>query len=100
MLCRGEGHGTPWCKAGLGYRPAPGTPLLEMLASLRGARLLQGFRGSAAVDLDALADVVVRIGTAALALAPAALALEVNPLLVDGTRIEALDAVVTWREHS
>ena len=26
--------------------------------------------------------------------------LEVNPLLVDGTRIEALDAVVTWREHS
>ena len=26
--------------------------------------------------------------------------LEVNPLLADGARIEALDAVVTWREHS
>jgi len=25
---------------------------------------------------------------------------EVNALLVDGARIEALDAVVTWREHS
>jgi hypothetical protein len=27
------------------------------------------------------------------------IALEVNPLLVDGTRIEVLDAVVTWKEH-
>jgi hypothetical protein len=24
---------------------------------------------------------------------------EVNPLPVDGTRIEPLDAVVTWKEH-
>ena len=76
--------------------PVDREEVLEMLASLRGARLLQGFRGSAAVDLDALADVVVRIGTAALALAPAALALEVNPLLVDGTRVEALDGLVVW----
>ena len=26
--------------------------------------------------------------------------LEVNPLLVNGARIEALDAVVTWKEAS
>jgi hypothetical protein len=25
--------------------------------------------------------------------------LEVNPLLVDGARIEAPDAIVTWKEH-
>jgi succinyl-CoA synthetase beta subunit len=41
-----------------------------------------------------LADTVVRIGEAALALGPDIAVLEVNPLLVDGDRIEALDALV------
>ena len=35
---------------------------------------------------------------AALALGDDLESLEVNPLLVDGASIEALDAVVTWRE--
>ncbi len=58
--------------------------------------MLRGFRGAAAADLGAIADVVVNIGTAALALAPAAVALEVNPLLVEGARVEALDGLVVW----
>jgi hypothetical protein len=41
-----------------------------------------------------------QIGDLALALAEDLESLEVNPLLVDGTRIEALDAAITWREHS
>ena len=63
-------------------------------------RLLDRLRGRAAADRDALTAVIARIGDLALALGDDLESLEVNPLLVDGTRIEALDAVVTWREHS
>ena len=62
--------------------------------------VLDGVRGAAPADRDALTAVIARIGDLALALADDLESLEVNPLLVDGTRIEALDAVVTWREHS
>ncbi len=34
----------------------------ELILSLRGAHLLTGFRGSSAVDIDSLADIVVRLG--------------------------------------
>jgi len=51
-------------------------------------------------DRDVLTAVIARIGDLALALGDSLESLEVNPLLADGTRIEALDAVVTWREHS
>jgi acetate---CoA ligase (ADP-forming) len=72
----------------------------EMLASLRGHALLQGFRGAPPADLLALADAIVAIGKAALALGPAAVALEVNPLLVCGGRVEALDGLVVAREEN
>lgn len=71
--------------------------VLDMLSRLRGRKLLQGFRNSAATDLDRLADVIVSIGTAALALGPALDSLEVNPLFVRGNEIEALDGLVIWR---
>jgi acyl-CoA synthetase (NDP forming) len=76
--------------------PVEREDVLEMLASLHAARVLQGFRGSAAADPGAIADVVVNIGTAALALDAAAVALEVNPLLADGACVEALDGLVVW----
>jgi hypothetical protein len=41
-----------------------------------------------------VADSVVRIGEAALALGPDIEVLEVNPLLLNGDRVEALDALV------
>ena len=67
-----------------------------MLLSLKGVKLLQGYRGSAVVDLDKLADVIVSIGEAAEALGPNLAALEVNPLWVHGEAVEALDALVVW----
>ncbi len=69
----------------------------DLLGRLRGRKLLEGFRNSAATDLDRLADVIVSIGNAALALGPALDSLEVNPLLVRGNEIEALDGLVIWR---
>ncbi len=68
----------------------------DMLLSLRTAALLKGFRGAPAADLDAVADAVVKIGNAALALGPSLQSLEVNPLSVNGSRVEALDALAVW----
>jgi len=81
-------------------RPLPidAAEVRRMLAELRGARLLHGVRGTQAADLDAVADVIARIGDAAVALGPDLEALEVNPLWVRGSDVEALDALAVWRE--
>src|SRR6202035_4305775 len=56
-----------------------------MLGDLRGQALLTGFRGEAAVDIDALVDVMVRIGGADGLLmrhADTGVALDLNPVIV------------------
>jgi acyl-CoA synthetase (NDP forming) len=70
----------------------------KMLGELRGAALLRGARGQEGVDLQAVSEVIYRVGALALALGPHLDALEINPLLVKGSRIEALDVLVNWRE--
>ena len=77
--------------------PVDAGEVRRMLAELRGARLLEGVRGGRPADLDRLTEVVVAIGDLACRLGDRLESLEVNPLLVDGDRIEALDALVTWR---
>jgi acetate---CoA ligase (ADP-forming) len=67
-----------------------------MLDRLRAAAVLHGTRGSVSADLDALAAVIARLGDVAVALGDDLESLEVNPLLVRGSAVEALDAVVTW----
>jgi acyl-CoA synthetase (NDP forming) len=71
----------------------------DMLRGLRAAPLLAGVRGGPAADLDALAGVIERIGGLALALGDDLESLEVNPLRVAGTEVEALDAVITWTKR-
>jgi succinyl-CoA synthetase beta subunit len=68
----------------------------RLLDQLRGRAVLDGTRGAAPADLDALAAVIARTGDLALALGDDLESLEINPLRVEGTTIEALDAVVTW----
>jgi hypothetical protein len=58
--------------------------------------LLKGARGSRAADLDRLVQTIVSFAQRAERLGPALASLEVNPLRVDGSTIEALDAVVVW----
>jgi hypothetical protein len=70
----------------------------RMLRGLRGARLLSGQRGVPAADLDAVAQVVADIGRAILALGPDLVELDVNPLWVRGSHIEALDALFVWQD--
>ncbi len=72
--------------------------IVTMLNELRGAVLLHGSRGHAPVDLDVLCDVIYRISLLARSLDAHLNALEINPLLADASRIEALDVLVSWKE--
>ncbi len=67
-----------------------------MLAELRAAPLLRGYRGADPVDLTGLTETIVGIGNAALALGEELASLEINPLFVAGDRIEALDALAVF----
>ena len=70
-----------------------------MLAELQGAKLLHGARGSKPADMDALVEVIYRTTELAQALKADLESLEINPLRVDGSQIEALDAVITWQRE-
>jgi acyl-CoA synthetase (NDP forming) len=78
--------------------PVRATDVLDMLGELRGCRILDGYRGGTRCDRQAIAEVVAAIGDAAMALGPDLAALEINPLLVDGSRVEALDALVLFQD--
>ncbi|MGI5242205.1 acetate--CoA ligase family protein [Dactylosporangium sp. CA-139066] len=80
-------------------RPLPVTAddVHTMLAGLKGAALLDGPRGTAPVDHDALARAVASVAAAAQAWGDRWESIEVNPLRVDGSLVEALDALVQWR---
>jgi acyl-CoA synthetase (NDP forming) len=67
---------------------------LEMIRSLRGLPLLEGARGQKAVDFEALATALVRVA-ALLAEHPEIVELDLNPVLVGGSR--ATCAVVDAR---
>ena len=82
----------------LSVLPASRAQILRSLRSLRGARLFDGPRGTEKADLDAVADVIASVAALARRLGGRLEALEINPLLVRGSQVEALDALITWRQ--
>jgi len=66
---------------------------LEMLASLRGARLLDGVRGQPTVKRGAVAQAIVTLGAAMLA-NPAWLEVDLNPLIAGPGGAVAVDALI------
>jgi succinyl-CoA synthetase beta subunit len=67
---------------------------LELVGGLRVARLLAGFRGSPAADVDALADVVVALGQLAVELGDQLAGVDLNPVLAGPTATYVVDALV------
>lgn len=98
------GLGGIWVEAlkdtSLRLLPVAPSDVLEMLGELRSSRLLDGYRGSPPVDRQAIAEVVARIGDAALALGPDLVSLEINPLLATDERVEALDGLAVWDDDA
>lgn len=75
---------------------APVTPEAAhgLLRRLRGYRLLQGFRGSAPADVDALADAISRISLLIHSERERIAEIDVNPLICSATRVVAVDGLV------
>jgi len=70
-----------------------------MVAEVKGARLLHGFRGRPAADLEALADTLVRVSHFAMHMEGQLAELDINPLMVlpSGQGVKAVDALVVLR---
>jgi len=66
---------------------------LDLISRTRVAKMLDAFRGSPAVDLDKLVEVLLRVSELACAI-PAVRELDINPLLADENGVIALDARV------
>jgi acyl-CoA synthetase (NDP forming) len=77
--------------------PVTSDQAADMLRSLRGKRILEGFRNLPAIDRDAVADVIVAIGRL-MCEHPEISQVEVNPLRVTERGALALDALVTLHE--
>ena len=75
---------------------APVTPAqaLDMLGRLKSKRLLEGYRGTPAVDLQALARVVANLSEFAADHADSIAECDINPLICNGSRILAVDALI------
>ena len=77
--------------------PVSRDEIYNMLFELRGAALLRGVRGQAPVNVEKLVDVLFRISQVALGLRDRLDTLEINPLLVYESSVEALDVLMMWR---
>jgi len=80
--------------AAVALAPVTHSTALAMLQRLKGAALLRGFRGSEPIDVDALADAIVRLSLLAADFADDIVEIDVNPLICAAGRIVAVDALV------
>lgn len=76
--------------------PAPVTPFeaAGLLRQLKGAKLLEGFRGMPAVDTERLAQIISDVSRFAADHRDKVAELDINPLICAGERITAVDALI------
>lgn len=80
------------------YRPAPvsATEAATMLAELKAAPLLNGFRGAAKADIAALSQLISQVSVLAAQFSQQISEIEINPVLVhpEGQGVTVVDALV------
>ena len=71
-----------------------------MLSDVKGARVLHGFRGRPAADVEALTQALVHVSHLAVQLDGRLAELDINPLLVlpAGRGVKAVDALVVFKD--
>jgi acetate---CoA ligase (ADP-forming) len=82
----------------LALAPVRPAQALTMLRSLKGAALLDGFRGAPAVDCSRLAEIICRFSELAADAGATIAEMEINPLICAGARILAVDALIVKSE--
>jgi len=83
----------------LALTPVGKAEAARMLRRLRGFRLLQGYRGAPAPNLDAVCDAIARVSEIAADFADAIEEIDVNPLLARPDGAVALDALIVLRKE-
>ncbi len=68
---------------------------MYMIRDLKGFKILEGARGQTAVDLEAFADILVRLSALAENL-PEIMEMDINPLMANEKGILAVDARIRW----
>jgi acetyltransferase len=71
-----------------------------MIREIKGYKVLAGARGRAKADVDAIADVLVKVSGMAVELEDHVAELDINPLLVlpEGEGVRVADALVIKRK--
>ncbi len=72
----------------------------DMLARMRGARLLAGYRGSPALDADALVNALVALGRLAVELEDVVQSVDINPFVALPQGGLALDALIVLQRQA
>ena len=82
------------------FRIAPITKAeaLDMIKSINGYKLLTGYRGQTAADVDALAEAIVKVGKLMLE-CPEVAEVDLNPLIVYEKGLLGLDARIILRSE-
>lgn len=81
------------------FAPVNDTMALEMIREIRGYRILEGARGGARADVEALAATLAKLSAIALDLKDEVAELDINPLFVFPGKggVKAGDALITLR---
>lgn len=69
----------------------------DMLNEIRGSKMLDGYRGQPPADRKKLAETISRLSELAVKLHADIEELDINPLVIKGDRIVALDALITLK---
>lgn len=69
---------------------------INMIKSLKGYKILTGYRGAGTLDIDALAEIIVKISEFAYKNCDTIKELDINPLFVypEGEGVEVIDALI------
>ena len=78
----------------LALAPVQPDEAAAMLHRLKAAALLQGFRGSGAVDIGRLAEIVCRASELVSDLRDDITDMDINPLICTGHRMTAVDGLI------
>jgi acetate---CoA ligase (ADP-forming) len=72
---------------------------LDMIARLKGKKILEGVRGQKGINIESYAEIITRV-SALVTAAPEITELDLNPLLGSGNKIVAVDARINIRKNN
>lgn len=79
----------------ISFRVAPieKSEVLDMMDEIKARKILEAFRGMPAVELDQLANIVIKVGRIGLDEAKVK-EIDINPIIISGSRPVAVDALI------